>query len=79
VYLNGKIEIYADETSLPYTSFDKLTQAREPQVVDRKRLGSAMQLAQAITAVEPHHFKRNNHIMAGFRDFFPQPTDAVSV
>jgi len=70
VYLDGKIEIYDDETSLPYTTFDKLTQAYEPQIVDRKRLGSAMQMAQAIAAVEPHHFKRNNHIMAGFRDFF---------
>ncbi len=79
VYLDGKIEIYDDETSLPYTTFDKITQAYEPEIVDRKRLGSAMQMAQAITDVEPHHFKRNNHIMAGFRDFFPQPTDDVSV
>lgn len=79
VYLDGKIEIFYDETPLPYKTFDKLTQVYEPQIVDRKRLGSAMQMAQAIAAVEPHHFKRNNHIMAGFRDFFPQPTDDVSV
>jgi hypothetical protein len=79
VYLEGRIEIYDDEISLPYRTFDKLTQAYESEVVDRKRLGSAMQTAQAVTAVEPHHFRRNNHIMAGFRDFFPQPTDPVSL
>ncbi len=78
VYLNGKIEIFHDENSLPFRSFDKLRLMYEPQIIDRKRLGSAMQMAQAIAAVEPHHFKRNNHIMAGFGTF-PQPTDDVSV
>jgi hypothetical protein len=79
VFLDGTVEIFDEENSLAYRTFDKLTQTREPQIVDRKRLGSAMQMAQAITSVEPHHFKRNNHIMAGFQDFFPQPTDNVSV
>ncbi|WOE74033.1 ISNCY family transposase [Alterisphingorhabdus coralli] len=78
VYLDGRIEIFHDETTLAYKCFDKLRLIAQPAVVDRKRLGTALQMAKAIREVEPHHFIRNRHIMAGFRDFFPQPTDVKS-
>jgi transposase len=79
VYLDGTLEIMLDETSLPYRCFDKLRLLSETQVVDHKRLGAALAVAQTISEVEPHHFKRNNDIPSGFRDFFAQPIDPTSI
>jgi transposase len=79
VPLTGPIEILFDETPLPYKSmFDKVRRVDNAQVVDSKRLGAALNMASAINEVEPHHFQRNCHVLAGFRKNFYQPDDIRS-
>lgn len=77
--LNGDLEILYEESALPYRTFDKIRRiVGVPNVVDHKRLGAALAWGQAITEVEPHHFQRNAHVVAGFRKHFKEPTDDTS-
>jgi transposase len=78
--LEGELEILFDETPLPYRVFDKIRRidASSPVVVDHKHLGAALALSEAICEVEPHHFKRNAHVLAGFRKHFQDPEDPRS-
>ena len=77
--LEGDLEVLFDEMPLPHRIFDKIRRIDGvPPVVDHKRLGAALDLAQAICETEPHHFKRNSHVMAGFRKHFKDPDDPRS-
>ena len=78
VHLDGTIEIVLEEAPLPFTVFDKMQRVVSTPVVDRKRLGSALDMAKAIASVEPHHFKRNNDIAKGFDALFTHPNDEIS-
>jgi hypothetical protein len=71
VSLEGDIDILFQEIPLSYTVFDKIRRVPQgPDIVDHKRLNAALDLAAGIADVEPHHFKRNNHMLAGFRKHF---------
>jgi DNA-binding winged helix-turn-helix (wHTH) protein/transposase len=78
--LNGGLEVLFEEHPLPHRVFDKIRRVNDDsiQVVDHKRLGAALNLAKAISEAEPHHFKRNNHVLAGFRNHFRDPADPGS-
>lgn len=67
--LEGDLEALFDETPLPHRVFDKIRGIGDgpPPVVDRKRLGVALAMSKALTEIEPHHYARNAHVMAGFR------------
>jgi hypothetical protein len=49
-YPDGRIEIRADGCVLPYRQCDRLAEVDQGAVVEHKRLGQALQLAQAIQA-----------------------------
>jgi hypothetical protein len=49
-YPNGLIELWAQAASLPYMPYDRLSQIDQGAVVDHKRLGHALQLAQQMQA-----------------------------
>jgi transposase len=49
-YPGGGIELWAEGASLPYMPYDRLSQIDQGAVVDHKRLGHALQLAQAMQA-----------------------------
>ncbi len=78
--LDGDLEVTFDETPLPFRIFDKIRRIDDhsPEVVDHKRLGAALAVAKTVCEVEPHHFQRNSHVMAGFRNHFRQPEDPRS-
>jgi hypothetical protein len=77
--LDGTIDVVHGDICLPYRKFDKIRRVGdEPEVVDHKRLNAAFEMARCIEEVEPHHFQRNAHVLAGFRKFFREPEDARS-
>jgi len=77
--LRGDMEVLFEEIPLPFRSFDKIRRVSDaPEVVDHKRLGAAFRMAAAICDTEPHHYKRNAHVMAGFRKQFENPCDPRS-
>jgi transposase len=45
-YPAGRIELRADGTALPYASYDRLPEVDQGAIVDNKRLGHALQVAQ---------------------------------
>lgn len=47
-YPNGRIELRTDGTALPYTTYDRLPQVEQGAIVENKRLGHALQVAQLI-------------------------------
>jgi transposase len=47
---DGRIEIRADGIALPYVSYDRLSEIDQGAVIDHKRLGHALQLAQVLQA-----------------------------
>lgn len=49
-YPDGRIELRADAQVLPYREYDKLTQVDQGAVIEHKRLGHALQVAQALQA-----------------------------
>ena len=49
-YPDGRIEIRADGASLPYVPYDRLSHIDQGAVVEHKRLGHALQVAQALQA-----------------------------
>ncbi|HTJ92396.1 MAG TPA: ISNCY family transposase, partial [Pararobbsia sp.] len=49
-YPDGRIEIWADGVSLPYVPYDRLAELDPGAVIDHKRLGHALQVAQAMQA-----------------------------
>lgn len=65
-YPDGRIEIRADGTSLPYVRYDRLSHIDQGAVVEHKRLGHALQVAQAMQAQRDdrraaHSPSRTNH------------------
>ncbi len=49
-YPNGTIEIKAAGTVLPYSTYDKLGTIDQGQIVENKRLGQVLQMAQIVQA-----------------------------
>ena len=49
-YPDGKIEIRAAGTSLPYTTYDKLGTIDQGAIVENKRLGHALQISNVVQA-----------------------------
>jgi transposase len=49
-YPDGRIEIRANGASLPYVPYDRLAQIDQGAVIEHKRLGHALQVAQALQA-----------------------------
>jgi hypothetical protein len=76
-YPDGRIEVRHNHRTLPYTVFDKMRQVNQAEIVESKRLGAALAMAQAMQEVRPHHRKRNNNEPArssgSFTIFAPPP------
>ena len=71
VALDGAMNVVFREENLAYRVFDKLRRVSGvPDTVCPKRLSSALAVAKQIEEAEPHHYKRNAHVLAGFRKFF---------
>ena len=49
-YPDGRIEIRADSAALPCTPYDRLSEVDQGAVIEHKRLGHALQVAQALQA-----------------------------
>lgn len=47
-YPDGRIEARADGTSLPYTIYDRLPEIDQGAIVENKRLGHVIQIAQSV-------------------------------
>ena len=58
-YPDGRIEIWAAGKSLPYSTYDKLGMIDQGEIVENKRLGSVLQIAQLVQA------QRDNRSVAG--------------
>jgi transposase len=58
-YPDGRIEIRADGVALPYVPYDKLAEIDQGAVVEHKRLGHALRVAQAMQA------QRDNRPVSG--------------
>ena len=77
--LTGDLEVLYDEIPLPFRVVDKIRRIDGvPPVVDHKRLEAALAYGKAICESEPHHYKRNAHVLAGFRKHFEDPDDRQS-
>ncbi|CAH0442820.1 ISNCY family transposase [Ralstonia pseudosolanacearum] len=49
-YPDGRIELWADGTSLPYTTYDRLAQVDQGAIVEHKRLGHVLAIAAQVQA-----------------------------
>lgn len=49
-YPDGRIELWADGTSLPYTTYDRLAQIDQGAIVEHKRLGHVLAIAAELQA-----------------------------
>lgn len=49
-YPDGKIELWADGTALPYTTYDRLSEIDQGAIVDNKRLGHTLAIAAELQA-----------------------------
>ncbi|BDB24309.1 transposase [Cupriavidus sp. TA19] len=49
-YPDGRIELWADGASLPYTTFDKLAEVDQGAIVENKRLGHVLAIAAQVQA-----------------------------
>lgn len=47
-YPGGRIELRANDTPLPFTIFDKLSEIEQGSIVDNKRLGHVLQVAKLV-------------------------------
>ena len=57
---DGRIEVRHGDVVLPYRVYDKMQRVNQAEIVENKRLGAALAMAQAMQAARPHHRKRNN-------------------
>jgi transposase len=47
-YPDGRIEVRANDTALPYTTYDRLPEINQGAIVENKRLGHVLQIAQLV-------------------------------
>lgn len=47
-YPDGHVELWADGTSLPYTTYDRFSEVDQGAIVDNKRLGHALAIAAEV-------------------------------
>ena len=50
-YPDGRIEVRTNGTALPYTTYDRLPEIDQGAIVENKRLGHALQIAQLVQAL----------------------------
>ncbi len=50
-YPDGRIELWADGASLPYTTYDRLGEIDQGAIVENKRLGHVLDLAAKVHAL----------------------------
>ncbi|MDW3689276.1 helix-turn-helix domain-containing protein, partial [Cupriavidus sp. CV2] len=58
-YPDGRIELWADGATLPYTTYDRLSEIDQGAIVENKRLGHVLRVAQEMQA------KRDSRRSAG--------------
>ncbi|WP_066717898.1 ISNCY family transposase [Sphingomonas pituitosa] len=61
---DGRIEVRNGEVVLPYRVYDKMQRVNQAEIVENKRLGAALAMAQALQSANPHHRQRNNNAPA---------------
>jgi len=61
---DGRIEVRHGEVALPYRVYDKMQRVNQAEIVENKRLGAALAMAQAMQSANPHHRQRNNNAPA---------------
>ncbi|GAM01848.1 ISNCY family transposase [Sphingomonas parapaucimobilis] len=61
---DGRIEVRHGEVVLPYRVYDKMQRVNQAEIVENKRLGAALAMAQALQSANPHHRQRNNNAPA---------------
>ncbi|WP_010544112.1 ISNCY family transposase [Sphingomonas elodea] len=61
---DGRIEVRHGEVVLLYRVYDKMQRVNQAEIVENKRLGAALAMAQAIQSANPHHRQRNNNAPA---------------
>lgn len=49
-YPDGRIELWADGTALPYVTYDRLSEIDQGAIVENKRLGHVLEVAQVMQA-----------------------------
>jgi hypothetical protein len=49
-YVDGRIELQTSGTCLPYTTYDRLPEVSQGAIVENKRLGHVLQVAQLVQA-----------------------------
>lgn len=49
-YPDGRIELWADGAALPYIVYDRLSEINQGAVVENKRLGHVLEMAQRVQA-----------------------------
>ncbi|WP_194723948.1 hypothetical protein [Noviherbaspirillum malthae] len=49
-YVDGRIELQASGACLPYTTYDRLPEVNQGAMVENKRLGHVLQIAQLVQA-----------------------------
>jgi hypothetical protein len=58
-YPDGRIELRADGTALPYTTYDRLSEIDQGAIVENKRLGHVLQIAQLVQKQRDNRRSRN--------------------
>ncbi|MFS8981605.1 ISNCY family transposase [Cupriavidus necator] len=64
-YPDGRIEPRANGTALPFTTYDKLSEVNQGAIVDNKRLGHVLQLAQYVQEKRDNTRSRSLHTTEG--------------
>jgi hypothetical protein len=54
-YPDGRIEVRADGAALPCVPYDRLAEIDQGAVIEHKRLGHALRVAQAHSPVDSHN------------------------
>lgn len=65
-YPDGAIELWADDTSLPYTTHNRYPDVDQGAIVENKRLGRVLEIAQKVQALRDNrHHEGPSRTMSG--------------
>jgi transposase len=64
-YPDGRVEPRANGHALPFTEFDKLSEIENSAIVDHKRLGQVLQVAQRVQAQRDDSRSKSGPVLAG--------------
>ena len=73
-YPDGRIELWADGTSLPYTTYDRFPEVDQGAIVENKRLGHALAIAAEVQSL-----RDNRRFGAPSRTFHGEPPRPATV